>query len=138
MLIKSIQDILQGRTLYTVPDSNSVQTACEMMMDHRIGAVLVLTPDGALAGILTERDVVYRAVAAGLDVKQTPVSEVMTRDPVTVDMQDSVSDALAAKIGGKFRHLPVLENGKPAGILSFRDIPTEYRMMFERFQDLRH
>lgn len=138
MLIKSIRDILQGRALFTVPESNSVQTACEMMMDHRIGAVLVLSADGALAGILTERDVVYRAVAAGLDVKQTPVSQVMTHDPVTIEMSDGINDALAAKIGGQFRHLPVLEDGKPVGILSFRDIPTEYRMMFERFEELRH
>ncbi|MHC0052439.1 CBS domain-containing protein [Actibacterium sp. D379-3] len=138
MLIKSIRDILGGRPLFHVPTDTSVRAACTLMDARNIGAVAVLGAGGALAGILSERDVVRRGVARGLPLDSTPVAMIMTPDPVTVDIDEALSEALAAKIGGAFRHLPVMDNGAVAGILSFREIPTEYRMMFERFQDLTH
>ncbi|MCV2882240.1 CBS domain-containing protein [Actibacterium sp. XHP0104] len=138
MLITSIREILAGRPLYSVPEDASVAETCRQMAEHATGAVLVLGPGGVLAGVLTERDVVCRVVAEGRDAAELPVAQVMTRDPVSVDIDDALSDALAARIGGSFRHLPVLDDGVPVGILSAREIPADYRMMFERFQELSH
>jgi CBS domain-containing protein len=91
---------------------------------------------GALVGILTERDIVFRAVAAGLTLDTAPVTEAMTHDPVTVTLDDAISDALAAKLGDAFRHLPVMDAGQVVGLLSYRDIPPEYLMMYERFREM--
>ncbi len=89
-----------------------------------------------LRGILSERDLVFRAMARGLEPSTTPAQEVMTADPVTVGIDDAVSDALAAKLGDSFRHLPVMESGALVGLLSYRDIPAEYVMLFERFREM--
>jgi CBS domain-containing protein len=106
-----------------------------LMAEHRVGAVVVLNAD-RLTGILTERDIVFRAVARGLSADTTTASEVMTPEPVTLGIDEAISDALAAKLGDAFRHLPVLENGAVVGILSYRDIPAEYVMLFERFREM--
>lgn len=105
------------------------------MAEHAVGAVAVLA-DEDLVGILTERDIVFRAIAQGLAVHETAAAAVMTSDPVTVEIDDAISDALAAKLGDAFRHLPVMENGRVVGLLSYRDIPPEYVMMFEHFREM--
>ena len=61
----------------------------------------------------------------------------MTADPKTVTASEGLNDALAHMTDGRFRHMPVMEDGRCIGLLSIRDIPTEYRMMYERFQEMR-
>ncbi len=135
MSIKTIKDLLHGRPLWRVEPDATLREAAELMRQNGVGAVAVLD-EGVLAGILTERDIVFRGVAAGLPAEQTRSSEIMTREPVTVEIGDSVSDALASKLGDAFRHLPVMEEGRVVGLLSYRDIPPEYVMMFERFREM--
>ena len=89
------------------------------MCDLNVGAILVLSGD-SVSGILTERDVL-RAVAQG-GVEGTNVAAWMTRDPETVDTDESTSQAASIMIHGGFRHLPVLNDGKPVGIVSIRDL----------------
>jgi len=84
-----------------------------------VGAVLVLT-NGRVSGILTERDVL-RAVATG-DVAGTRVGAWMTRDPETIGPDDSTAHAASVMIHGGFRHLPVIDEGRPVGIVSIRDL----------------
>lgn len=135
MSTTTIRKILGGRPLHSISPAVSVRDAAKVMADKAVGAVAVL--DGtALAGILTERDIVFRCVGAGLPVEATSAAEVMTREPVTVEVDDAISDALAAKLGDAFRHLPVMENGHVVGLLSYRDIPPEYVMMFEHFREM--
>jgi CBS domain-containing protein len=89
------------------------------MNERGVGAALVLT--GAhVSGILTERDVL-RAVATG-SVEGTHVAAWMTRDPETVELAESTGQAAALMIHGGFRHLPVVDGGKPVGIVSIRDL----------------
>ena len=135
MSIKTIRSILGVRQLHSVSPSHSLRDAARTMADNNVGAVAVIE-NGHLAGILTERDIVFRGVGRGLPVDGTPAAEVMTSDPVTVEIDDPISDALAAKLGDAFRHLPVMENGQVVGLLSYRDIPPEYSMMFERFREM--
>lgn len=131
----TIRKILGGRAVFSVSPTTSLREAARLMADEKVGALAVLSDD-ALIGILSERDIVFRGVAKGLSSDAATVGDVMTPDPVTVDIEDKVSDALAAKLGDMFRHLPVLEQGKLTGILSYRDIPAEYVMMFERFREM--
>ncbi len=135
MTTTTLRKILGGRRLHYIAPEQSLLEAAEVMAENAVGAVAVLDGDD-LVGILTERDIVFRGIAQGLPVLDTPAASVMTRDPVTVGIDDPISDALAAKLGDAFRHLPVMENGRVVGLLSYRDIPPEYVMMFEHFREM--
>src|SRR3954447_6927181 len=110
---------VMSRNLLTVEATAPLAAAAARMSDRGVGAVLVLNGD-AVSGILTERDVL-RAVATG-GVDGTHVGAWMTRDPETVDESELTGQAAALMIYGGFRHLPVLEDGKPVGIVSIRDL----------------
>ena len=105
--------------LLTVDPTTPLEQAAARMSDRGVGAILVLSGD-SVSGILTERDVL-RAVATG-GVEGTNVAAWMTRDPETVDVDESTGQAAAVMIHGGFRHLPVLDGGKPVGIVSIRDL----------------
>jgi CBS domain-containing protein len=105
--------------LLTVESTTPLTQAAARMSDRGVGAILVLTGD-SVSGILTERDVL-RAVATG-GVEGTNVAAWMTRDPETIDVDESTGQAAAVMIHGGFRHLPVLDEGKAVGIVSIRDL----------------
>jgi CBS domain-containing protein len=107
------------RKLLTVEPTALLTEAAEEMHEHNVGAVLVLTGE-KLSGILTERDVL-RAVATG-QVEGTHVAAWMTRDPESVEPDDTTALAASIMIHGGFRHLPVCDGGKPVGIVSIRDL----------------
>ncbi len=135
MSITTIREILGGRALHSVSHQQTVREAARLMAAHAVGALAVIE-EGRLVGIVSERDIVFRAVGEDLPVQSTSVAAIMTPEPVTVDIDDTISDSLAAKLGDVFRHLPVMENGQAVGLLSYRDIPPEYVMMFERFREM--
>lgn len=135
MSITTIRNILAGRPLHSVSPHQTVREAAKTMSANKVGAVAVID-DGTLVGILSERDIVYRGVAGDVPLGSTPVADIMTREPVTLDIEESISNSLAAKLGDAFRHLPVTENGRVVGLLSYRDIPPEYVMMFEHFREM--
>jgi len=110
---------VMSRNLLTVDPSTSLSEAAARMTDRGVGAVLVLSHD-RVEGILTERDVL-RAVATG-GVEGTHVAAWMTRNPETVDVSEATGQAAALMIHGGFRHLPVLDGNRPAGIVSIRDL----------------
>jgi CBS domain-containing protein len=107
------------RNLLTVEPTTTLAAAAERMSDRGVGAALVLSGE-SVSGILTERDVL-RAVATG-GVEGTHVAAWMTRDPETVDVSEPTGQAAALMIHGGFRHLPVMDGGKPVGIVSIRDL----------------
>jgi CBS domain-containing protein len=113
-----VADVM-SRTLLTVDPTTTLSEAAERMTDRGVGAALVLSGE-SVSGILTERDVL-RAVATGT-VEGTHVAAWMTRDPDTVDVGESLGQAAAIMIHGGFRHLPVLDGGRPVGIVSIRDL----------------
>jgi len=135
MSIKTIRQILGDRPLHHVTPETTLGAAARVMAENGVGAVVVM--DGAgLAGILSERDIVFRGVAREIPMADTAVREIMTREPTHVGIDDAISDALAAKLGDSFRHLPVMEGAAVVGLLSYRDIPAEYVMLFERFREM--
>jgi CBS domain-containing protein len=114
----SVVGDVMSRNLLTVEQSTPLVEAAASMTRRRVGAVLVMEGE-RLIGIVTERDVL-RAAASG-DIGGD-VSPWMTRHPETVDADESTQQAGVVMIHGGFRHLPVLEGGKPAGIVSIRDL----------------
>jgi CBS domain-containing protein len=115
--MKTVGDIM-SRSLVTLDESATLTQAAEAMAARRVGSAVVIREE-RLVGIITERDVL-RAVASG-DVGGT-VGEWMTRHPETCDTDESAQQAGVVMIHGGFRHLPVLEGGKPVGIVSIRDL----------------
>ena len=135
MATKSIRELLGARPVHSVSPDTVLREVARLMAEHRVGAVVVME-SGKMVGIVSERDIVFRGVGQGLASDSATAADVMTADPVTVEMDDAISDALAAKLGDKFRHLPVMDGDRVAGVLSYREIPAEYIMLFERFREM--
>jgi CBS domain-containing protein len=109
------------REVYSVRTDQTVLEASRYMAERNIGAVGVMDGD-RLVGILSERDVLKRVVARGVDPAKTPLSQVMTVSPVTVDISESIEHSLQVMRDVGCRHLPVLNAGRFSGMLSLRDV----------------
>ncbi|XP_076882276.1 CBS domain-containing protein CBSCBSPB5-like [Bidens hawaiensis] len=103
----------------TAPESTTIIEVCRRMAARKADALLLTDSNALLCGILTDRDIVTRVVARELDLETTPVSAVMTRNPVFVISDTLAVEALHKMVQGKFRHLPVVENG---GVVAILDI----------------
>ena len=114
-----IRDVIERRKLVVAPPDASVANAAALMKQENVGAVLVVEA-GRLVGIFTERDAVYRVMAAARDPHRTLLSEVMTSDPKTVQPDDSFGYALLLMHEHGFRHAPVVEDGRLVGVVSAR------------------
>jgi CBS domain-containing protein len=120
MSIRSVRSVIAGQTPVTAAKSATVFEAAVLMKQQSKGALLVV--DGTrLIGIFTERDIVFRVVAAGRDPKATRLAEVMTPQPQTINPNEPFLRALRIMHEGGFRHLPVVENNWPLGVVSARD-----------------
>jgi CBS domain-containing protein len=119
MTYRSVRQIIEGQALVSSPGSMTVGEAARLMRQNKTGAILVVE-GGKLAGIFTERDALYRVIAEGRDA-QTPLSAVMTHDPQTIHPDRPFSDALHLMYEGGFRHVPVVEDGCPVGMVSAGD-----------------
>ena len=111
--------VMNPEKLLTAPPETTVAAAAALLATKNVGAVLVVDA-GKLVGIFTERDAVYRVIAKGLDPRATPIAEVMTRSPLTAGPNDTFGHALLVMFENGFRHMPVVENGAPVGIVSAR------------------
>src|SRR5205807_2248719 len=105
----------------TVTADLTLSEASRVLDDRKVGAAAVLDSDGRLIGMVSERDLL-RSVGHGIDPTSTRVAEVMTREPVTVSASDPAATAVDIFRQRQFRHLPVLDNGQVAGILSIRHV----------------
>ncbi|HEX5951512.1 MAG TPA: CBS domain-containing protein [Actinomycetota bacterium] len=115
----TLNDIMT-REVFTAEPGTPVAEVAARMLRSRVGSAVV-TQGPMLLGIFTERDVL-RAAASGSDLTSSSVSEWMTPDPVTVDPGTDADDAAEMMLSHGFRHLPVIEDGALAGIVSLRDI----------------
>ncbi len=117
---RTIRDIIQNQQPVTAPAGMSVQEAAQIMKLRRVGAMLVVE-HGFLVGIFTERDALNRVVAEARDAAATTLGDVMTANPRTLSPDASFTSALEIMHEGRFRHVPVAENGRPIGMISVRD-----------------
>ena len=111
----------KGREVYTIEADAIVLDAVRLMNDMRVGSLLILS-EGSVAGIFTERDVLTRVVAAGLDPGSTPVADVMTSSLITITPECTVEQAMCIVTEKRCRHLPVVDQGKLLGLISIGDL----------------
>ncbi len=122
MLVQAILKSKSTDGVVTVEPTVTVSQAAEVLASKRIGTVVVSEDGGQTAvGILSERDIVRELAASGSGCLLKPVRSYMTRELVTATLQDSVQDVLSQMTEGRFRHMPVLEDGKLVGIVTLGD-----------------
>jgi CBS domain-containing protein len=120
--MKTIGALVAGRTdLYFLTPDQTIRDAARYMTERRVGAISVIE-DTRLVGVLSERDIMARAVAAGLDLDRTRVADVMTRDIVVGKADDSHEDGLRKMKQAGCRHLPVIQGDRLMGMVSQRDL----------------
>ena len=118
---RPVREVIANQSILTAPAGISVSEAAARMKETRVGAVMVVETDGALVGIFTERDALFRVLATGLDPKTTPIAEVMTPHPQTIAPDRPFGHALHMMYECGFRHVPVVDAGRPIGMVSARD-----------------
>ena len=115
---------------------SSAALAARLLSRHNVGALPVCTPDGRLRGMVTDRDIVLRCVAAEEDPAQTPVRDIMTRSCTTVAPGDDCREATRLMSAQQVRRLPVVEDGRLVGIVSLADLAKSRRLDMEAAQAL--
>lgn len=127
-----ISDILADRTLITASPEMTVRSACRLMAEKKIGAVLVVE-NQRIAGIFTERDALNKILAANLDPDSTKLVQVMVHEPQTIRADKPLAYALHMMAEGGFRHVPVVDDdGGPVGMVSARDALGQDMVDLER------
>lgn len=117
---RSVRDVIAGQKPLTAPGNTTIAAAARMMKKRSVGALMV-SDGGRLTGIFTERDALFRVLGEARDPATTRIAEVMTAEPRTIDPDKLVGHALLMMYDGGFRHVPVVERGRPIGMISARD-----------------
>ena len=112
----------KGNEVVSISSTADLAAASKLLKKHQIGVLVVLDRGGRLVGILSERDIVHAMAEGGDTVRQLPVSQMMTAKVSTSDVNDSITSVMERMTKGKFRHMPVLDKGRLAGIVSNRDL----------------
>lgn len=110
----------KDNTIYSVSSSDSVEKVLILMRDHRVRAILVIDEDN-LKGIVSQGDCAIKVLLPNQNPKQVPVSKIMTANPLTVTLSNSLEECMAIMVHKHIRHLPVIEAGKAVGIISVGD-----------------
>ena len=116
---------VKGRNVVTIEPTATLASAAQRLSEHRIGAIVVLGPGNRITGIISERDIVRSVASGGLKALEEPVGQAMTREVATCGINDTIEQLMQRMTDGKFRHLPVVENGELAGIISIGDVVKE-------------
>ncbi len=116
--MRKMSDIVRNQDPVTLQPNATVREACQRMRERRVGAVLVTESDQRLLGIFTGRDAVHRVLAEGKSAARTKLADVMTCDPDTIPPGKAAIEALRLMEDGRYRHVPIVEDGKVVGIVS--------------------
>lgn len=133
MTVKSIL-ATKGSDVVTIEPTANIAAAAKRLAERRIGALVVTGPDRRVVGILSERDIIQALAAHGTAALDLSLTEVMTRKVVTCSAGDTISSLMERMTEGKFRHMPVLEQGKLVGIVSIGDVVKHRLQEMEREQ----
>lgn len=112
----------KGRDVATIALASTVSDAVRLLNERRVGALIVEDSGGGLAGIVSERDIVRSLAVHGASALDLPVSRVMTSDVITTVETATVQSVMSEMTEGRFRHLPVMDHGRLAGIVSIGDV----------------
>ena len=122
----------KGREVVTIEPSASLADAARLLAEKRIGAALVLGADQRIAGILSERDIVRALAEHGAAALDASISQTMTRKVETCTIRETVTNIMERMTIGKFRHMPVVEQGRVVGVVSIGDIVKHRVQEMER------
>ena len=122
----------KGRDIVTIEPNASLTDAVHLLADKNIGAALILGADRRIAGIISERDIVRALAERGAVALEEPVSRTMTRKVETCIEAESVANIMERMTAGKFRHMPVVDQGRLVGIVSIGDIVKHRVQEMER------
>ncbi|WP_332690179.1 CBS domain-containing protein [Bosea sp. (in: a-proteobacteria)] len=112
----------KGHDVVSLQPHRTLGEAARTLAEKRIGAVVVSGADGSLLGILSERDIIRALGASGAEALESPVSRAMTAKVVTCRRETSIDELMEIMTSGRFRHVPVMEDGRVAGIVSIGDV----------------
>jgi CBS domain-containing protein len=128
-----VRDILKtkGPEVITIHDEKTVFDAMEVLVKNRIGSLLALDGQGAIVGILTERDILYVSYKKHEVLKSTPVKEVMTTDLIIGEPEDELDCVENLMTENRIRHLPILENKRLVGLISIGDVVKHQKKVSE-------
>jgi CBS domain-containing protein len=112
----------KGNEVVTVAPGTTVAELAARLAERRIGAVVVCDPDGGLAGIISERDIVSALASRGAEALSCRVAELMSLRVATCDLEDTLDHVMQVMTERRFRHLPVMENGRMVGLISIGDV----------------
>jgi CBS domain-containing protein len=133
MTVKAILSA-KGGDVITIDPTTNVAAAVKILAEKKIGALVVTGPDRRVIGIVSERDIVQELAAHGTASLDLPLTDVMTRKVMTCSASDTISSVMERMTDGKFRHLPVVEQGRLAGIISIGDVVKHRLHEMEREQ----
>jgi signal-transduction protein with cAMP-binding, CBS, and nucleotidyltransferase domain len=119
-----ISDVMTSNPV-TLQSASTLSDAARAMRDSNIGDVIVLDDDGQICGIVTDRDIVIRALAEDRQPGATTLGDICSRDPVTLSSGDSVKDAIQLMSEKAVRRVPVVDGGKPVGIVTIGDLAID-------------
>jgi CBS domain-containing protein len=121
--MKTIRQVLgaKGHAVFTIGPEATVYEALQELAEHNVGA-LVVTEEGEVVGLVSERDCARKLVLLGRLAKETPVREIMAKEVICVGSKQTVDGCMPIMSEKRVRHLPVLENGQLAGIISIGDV----------------
>ena len=124
--MKIVRRLLEEKTkgVWSIAPDQTIAEGLRLMAEHDVGALLVVV-EGRLVGIVTERDVVRKALLQGRDPATTPIAEIMTERVLYVRPEQTVEECMALMTDKHLRHLPVLEDGRILGIVSIRDVVAD-------------
>jgi CBS domain-containing protein len=120
MTQRTIRMIIEDQEPVSAPATLTVSEAARQMKQKHVGALMVVD-GGKLVGVFTERDALFRVIAEGRDLQSTRIADVMTPNPRTIHPDKPFAYALHMMHEGSFRHVPVVEDGRPVGMVSARD-----------------
>ncbi|MCK6386260.1 MAG: CBS domain-containing protein [Zoogloea sp.] len=118
---RTLRQVVTGQTLVSALPDTTVRAAAVAMAGQSVGSIMIVDETGRLIGLFTERDVLNRVVARGLDPETTLLASVMTDKLQTATPDKPLGHALHLMFEGGFRHVPVVEDGRPVGMVSARN-----------------
>ena len=122
MNVKEILAAKKGGRIVSIDPTATLAVAAKLLSAHRIGAVLILGAGGRLSGILSERDIVRMLAEQGAAALELPVGQAMTRTVTTCGEDENCASIMERMTAGKFRHMPVVADGRTIGIISIGDV----------------
>jgi CBS domain-containing protein len=131
----TVQAILstKGGNVLTIEPTASIGAAAKILAVRRIGALVVTGPEQRVIGIVSERDIVHVLAMRGAEALDLPLTEIMTRKVATCSPSDTISSIMERMTTGKFRHVPVIDQGRLAGIVSIGDV-VKHRLQEMEFE----